>query len=65
MERVHNGMKIAYKQMKRAHKQMKGAHKDDCGTNLFCTWVSDGFPCYRKPQAFTTFEWIFSKIKVF
>ena len=33
MERVHNGMKIAYKQMKRAHKQMKGAHKDDCGTN--------------------------------
>ena len=44
MERVHNGMKIACKQMKRAHKQMKGAHKDDCGTNLFCTEVSDGFP---------------------
>ena len=44
MERAHNGMKIAYKQMKRAHKQMKGARKDDCGTNLFCTEVSDGFP---------------------
>ena len=36
-------MKRAHKQMKGAHKQMKGAHKDDCGMNLFCTKVSDGF----------------------
>ena len=44
MKRAHNQMKRALNRMKRAHKQMKGAHKDDCGTNLFCTEVSDGFP---------------------